>query len=214
MNFQKISNKVGAVALGASLAMGCGLGTSMTAFAANGVQEPGAETYTTNADGTGSWGTDDGKVDITYDTTKGKWTDSKDVEHDNGTFVVRIPKAISYEGMNVGAVHTSDDYDVAVEGVLAAGKSVDVKAETGKKLTGKDLLGDITETTSLKDATAGGSAGEYSDTNFHTFSAAQTSVMTGTKVTGTTVQDNISLDGTALSAGTYTGSVQYTATLK
>ena len=224
---KKISNKMGAIALGASMAIGSGIAMPMTVFAANGIQDPAPNgyTYTTTDDrGTGSWDANDGKVNIIYDTTNGTWKDSQypddgtDTEkenhtHKNGTYLVRIPKAIKYEGMNVGTVNTSDDYDVTVEGVLAAYKSVDVKAETGKKLTGTELLGDITETTSLKDATAGGAAGAYSDTNFHNFSASQTSVMTGDKVTGTTVQDNISLAGKALSAGTYRGTVQYSSAL-
>lgn len=212
----RLANRIAAALLAASV-VGCGIGMPTVALAANGVQDPvpnGRAYTTTDAKGTGAWDTNDGKVDLTYDTTNGLWTDSQGTKHLNGTYVVRIPKAISYTGMNVGNVSTSDDYDLTVEGVLTPGASVTVNAQTGQKLTGDNLLGEITETTSLKDTTAGGAAGAYSDTNFHTFTAAQASNMTGEKVTGTTVKDTIALSGTALSAGTYTGSVQYSAALK
>lgn len=182
------------------------------------VENPGAETYTTTAaDGTGSWGTDDGRVDLTYDTTAGKWKDAKDLEHDNGTYVVRIPKAIKYVGMHVGKVTTNDDYSVTVEGVLAPGKSVSVSAETGKTVAIHAPATDddnITEVTSMKGTDTSNTAGAYSKDNKRTFSAKQVSVMDDAgKVTGTTVTDNISMSGKAYSAGTYTGTVQYTASL-
>lgn len=219
MHMKLLSGRLGAAALGTALLFGSAV--PATAFAANGVQNPAPNGYTyttTNATGTGAWNDADkgaqGQVDLTYDTTNGKWTDSQGVEHANGTYVVRIPKAVKYENMNIGVVNTSDDYNVTVEGVLAPGKSVDVKAETGKTLTGTNLLGSVTETTSLKDAIAGGKAGAYAADNFHNFSAAQVSKMTGTKVTGATVSDNIAISGTVLSAGTYVGNVQYSAALK
>jgi hypothetical protein len=219
MQKKLLSGRLGAAVLGAAMLLGSAV--PATAFAANGVQSPAPSGYTyttTDAAGTGAWDDADkgaqGQVDLTYDTTNGKWTDSQGVEHANGTYVVRIPKAVKYEGMNVGVVNISDDYDVTVEGVLAPGKSVDVKAETGKTLSGTNLLGNVTEVTSLKDTTAGGKAGAYAADNFHNFTAAQVSKMTGAKVTGTTVQDNIAISGTVLSAGTYVGNVQYTAALK
>lgn len=47
-----------------------------------------------------------------------------------------------------------------------------------------------------------------------TFSAEQVSVMNDDgKVSGTTVQDNIAMSGKAYSAGTYTGTVQYSSAL-
>jgi hypothetical protein len=219
MQKKLLSGRLGAAVLGAAMLLGSAV--PATAFAANGVQSPAPSGYTyttTDAAGTGAWDDADkgaqGQVDLTYDTTNGKWTDSQGVEHANGTYVVRIPKAVKYEGMNVGVVNISDDYDVTVEGVLAPGKSVDVKAETGKTLSGTNLLGNVTEVTSLKDTNAGGKAGAYAADNFHNFTAAQVSKMTGAKVTGTTVQDNIAISGTVLSAGTYVGNVQYTAALK
>lgn len=219
MQKKLLSGRLGAAVLGAAMLLGSAV--PATAFAANGVQSPAPNGYTyttTDAAGTGAWNDADkgaqGQVDLTYDTTNGKWTDSQGVEHANGTYVVRIPKAVKYESMNVGVVNTSDDYDVTVEGVLAPGKSVDVKAETGKPLTGTNLLGNVTEATSLKDTNAGGKAGAYAADNFHNFTAAQVSKMTGAKVTGTTVQDNIAISGTVLSAGTYIGNIQYSAALK
>lgn len=172
------------------------------------------QTYTTtDATGTGSWGTDNGKVQLTYDTTNGSWTDDTGTTHDNGTFIVRIPTSIKYEGMNTGTVNTSNDYDVTVEGVLAPAKTVTVKAETGNAVKGDNLLGSITETTTMKGTDTGNTAGAYGTSNFRTFTADQVSAMTGDQVTGKTVQDNIAMTGTALSAGTYTGTVQYTAAL-
>lgn len=196
--------------------------------AANNALDANTEVYTTtDAKGTGSWGagtsTDttksgDGAIDLTYDTTKGQWTDSKDVNHDNGTYVVRIPTAIKYENMRVGKVNTSNDYDVIVEGVLASGKSVSVSAETGKPVnfngTAANDNDKITEVTSMKGTDTTNKEGAYSDTNKRTFTAEQVSVMDDSgKVSGKTVQDNISMSGKAYSAGTYTGTVQYSSAL-
>lgn len=177
------------------------------------------EVYTTtDAAGTGSWTTGDGKISLTYDTTNGQWMDSTGASHDNGTYVVRIPTAIKYENMHVGKVNTSNDYDVIVEGVLASGKKVSVSAATGQSVNFQGTAANgndkITEVTSMKGATTGNTEGAYSDTNKRTFSAEQVSVMDDAgKVTGTTVQDNISMSGKAYSAGTYTGTVQYSSAL-
>lgn len=184
---------------------------------------------TTDAKGTGSWGAGtstttkngDGAIDLTYDTTNGQWKDSVDVDHDNGTYVVRIPTAIKYENMYVGKVATSNDYNVTVEGVLASGKKVSVSAETGKQVkfngTAANANDTITETTSMKGTATQNTEGAYSDgktANKRTFTAEQVSVMDDSgKVQGTTVQDNISMNGFAYSAGTYTGTVQYSSAL-
>ena len=198
-----------------------------TPTAADKALDTNTELYTTtDATGTGSWGAgtsttatnSDGAIDLTYDTTNGQWTDSVDVLHDNGTYVVRIPTAIKYENMRVGKVNTSNDYDVIVEGVLASGKKVSVSAETGKAVTFNGTPANtndtITETTSMKGTATQNKESAYSDTNKRTFSAEQVSVMDDTgKVTGTKVQDNISMSGKAYSAGTYTGTVQYSSAL-
>lgn len=185
----------------------------------NAVQDAGKEVWTTtDAKGTGSWGTDDGQVELTYDTTGGQWIDSADVKHNNGTYVVRIPKSIKYANMHVGAVSTSNDYNVTVEGVLASGKSVSVSAETGKAIafngTPANDKDKISEVTSMKGTDTSNTEGAYSDTNKRTFTAEQVSNMDDAgKVSGKTVQDNISMSGKAFSAGTYTGTVQYSAAL-
>lgn len=225
--------------------------SAMPVFAAtptasgSGVQgaAPNGQTYTTTDDkGTGAWDTatndastdvgGNGQVDLVYDTTNGTWKDSQypdsgtDEEkakhtHQNGTYVVRIPKAIKYENMNVGTVATSDDYDVTVEGVLANGKTVTVNAESGKDIAtgGTKASADdkITETTSMVGAETKNTAGAYSADNFRTFSADQTSVLADAasgKVKGTTVKDNIAMNGIARSAGKYVGTVQYSSELK
>lgn len=177
------------------------------------------EVYTTtDAAGTGSWTTGDGKISLTYDTTNGQWMDSTGDSHDNGTYVVRIPTAIKYENMHVGKVQTSNDYDVIVEGVLAAGNKVSVSAQTGQAValqgTPANTNDKITEVTSMKGDATGNTAGAYSDTNKRTFTAEQVSKMDDSgKVSGTTVQDNIAMSGFAYSAGTYTGTVQYSSAL-
>lgn len=177
------------------------------------------EVYTTtDAAGTGSWTTGDGKISLTYDTTNGKWMDSTGDSHDNGTYVVRIPTAIKYENMHVGKVQTSNDYDVIVEGVLASGKKVSVSALTEQAVafqgTPANASDKITETTSMKGTATQNKEDAYSDTNKRTFSAEQVSVMDDAgKVTGTTVQDNISMSGFAYSAGKYIGTVQYSSAL-
>lgn len=181
---------------------------------------------TTDAEGTGSWGAGtstttkngDGAIDLTYDTTNGQWKDSVDVDHDNGTYVVRIPTAIKYENMHVGKVATSNDYNVTVEGVLASGKKVSVSAETGKPVAfngdAANANDKITEVTSMKGTDTANKEGAYSDTNKRTFTAEQVSVMNDAgKVSGTTVKDNIAMSGFAYSAGTYTGTVQYSSAL-
>lgn len=193
----------------------------------DGALDAKTELYTTtDAKGTGSWGAGtstttkngDGAIDLTYDTTNGQWKDSVDVDHDNGTYVVRIPTAIKYENMHVGKVSTSNDYNVTVEGVLASGKTVTVSAETGKPVTfngdAANANDKITEVTSMKGTDTANQEGAYSDTNKRTFTAEQVSVMDDSgKVSGKTVQDNIAMSGFAYSAGTYTGTVQYSSAL-
>lgn len=198
-----------------------------TPTAADQALDAKTELYTTtDAAGTGSWGAGtstttkngDGAIDLTYDTTNGQWTDSVDVGHDNGTYVVRIPTAIKYENMRVGKVSTSNDYNVTVEGVLASGKTVTVSAETGKPVAFNGIAANdkdkITEVTSMKGTETANKEGAYSDTNKRTFTAEQVSVMDDSgKVSGKTVQDNIAMSGFAYSAGTYTGTVQYSSAL-
>lgn len=180
------------------------------------------EVYTTtDAAGTGSWTAGDGIINLTYDTTNGLWKDSQNVDHANGTYVVRIPTAIKYENMHVGKVATSNDFDVIVEGVLASGKKVTVSAQSGQPVAFQGTVANtndkITETTSMKGTATQNKEGAYSDgtdANKRTFTAEQVSKMDDAgKVTGTTVQDNISMNGFAYSAGTYTGTVQYSSAL-
>ena len=196
------------------------MGGVMPVYAAG---TPTTKDGATDAKGTGSWGkgtstNGDGAIDLTYDTTNGQWKDSMDVDHDNGTYVVRIPTAIKYENMHVGKVATSNDYNVTVEGVLASGKKVSVSAETGKPVAfngeAANANDKITEVTSMKGTDTANKEDAYSDTNKRTFTAEQVSVMDDSgKVSGKTVQDNISMSGFAYSAGTYTGTVQYSSAL-
>lgn len=118
--------------------------------------------------------------------------------------------------MNAGSVSTDNIYDVTVAGALASGKQVEVSAESGKSITGPGLLGSITELTSMSDDKTQNTVGVYGTTNKRLFTAGQASVLTddGMAVKGTTVTDDIAMSGTAYSAGSYTGAVQYSAALR
>ena len=58
MNFKMLAGKLSAGVLGTAMVLGCGLGMAVTAFAANGVQNPAPNGYTyttTDSQGTGAW---------------------------------------------------------------------------------------------------------------------------------------------------------------
>lgn len=179
------------------------------------------ETFTSaiSGDTAGEWTIDErrnGKIDLTYDTTNGSWADTDGNSHPNGTFIVRIPTAITYENMNAGSVSTDNIYDVTVAGALTSGKQIEVSAESGKSLVGENLLGNITELTSMSDDQTQNTVGVYGDTNKRLFTAGQASVLTddGMVVKGTTVTDDIAMSGIVYSAGSYRGTVQYSAALR
>lgn len=165
-------------------------------------------------------GEEDGKVRLFYNTTDGIWYDEgrdpdvpgedgngnpenqgddTDKPHANGTYIVTIPTKIAYDGMSVGTVSTSDDYNVNVVGVIQDGQTVTLTAETGNHLKNGDRE-DITETTKQgKNVWNADETYGYmnSDGSLH----------------GTDTTDNISLKGTVKVAGVYEGSVTYTAEL-
>ncbi len=130
---------------------------------------------------TGTWSAadangraNDGKVDLLYSTEKGPWKDGSTIdgdknpdgggdEHINGVYLLTVPTAISYSGMHVGKVSTSDNYVINVQGVLPAGKAVKVWAESGKVLDGPtDANSQIIETTSMASPNQAGATGAYS----------------------------------------------------
>lgn len=202
MKNSKIARTLSALAISTMLLTG----NALPAFAANGVQS-----------GTQSFSEGTANINLSYSTIGGKWIDADDnTEHDNGTYVVKIPTSIEYETMNIGAVNTNDDYSVKVVGAIPANQNVTLTANTGQALSNSTQLptdtSNITETTSIK---SGGSdtAGAYSNTNKRTFTAAECSdgMTTEGKINGTTTTDNISMTGNIYTEGTWTGTVTYTA---
>ena len=208
-----------AIALAAAGAIAASMCAPAFAFAANGVQPtsdaPDKQTYTTIADGSGTWdpATNSGEggagqVQLIYDTTGGTWQDpgddatdpSDNGTHDNGTYLVTIPKLIKYEDMAIGTVNTSDDYTVNVKGAIPSGQTVTLTAETGKALSTEAGDSGITETTTQ------GKTTWTADDCFGSLNADGS-------LSGTDATDNISMAGTAKAAGTYTGYVAYTASL-
>ena len=75
--------------------------------------------------GTGTTSTT-GSVTVTYDTSAGQWTDPNGGTHAAGTYIVIIPTAVSWTGMNIGTVSASTSYDVRVCGVVS--KAINVTA--------------------------------------------------------------------------------------
>lgn len=153
-----------------------------------------------------------GSISVTYDTSGGTWVDPDDPDHpqNSGTYRVYVPASITWSGMSIGNVDVNTPYNVIVRGVLPSGKSVKLTAASGVTLSfGTNST--ITEHTHIG---ANATDPEYSDTNYRTFTAAQAGVLNNNgQVQGTTVQDNISLTGTASASGAYRGSVQYSASL-
>ena len=146
----------------------------------------------------------DGKLHLSYDTSGGKWEDpgadptvkDDNGKHDNGTYTVTIPTLIKYENMHVGTVNTSDDYTVNVKGTIPADNIVFISAETGNSVA--NGAESITETTTQgkKQWTAEDCYG---------------SMNTDGSLSGTDSTDTIALSGEAKSAGTFEGTVAYTA---
>lgn len=219
-----LGRRMGVLAVAGAMALSMGLGAA-PAFADNGVQD-GTQTYDSDdaawnpASNTGQGG--GGQIEIIYSTQGGSWEDpgadptvtSDNVSHDNGSYVVILPKLIKYENMAIGAVSTSDNYNVIVRGALPQGKNVKLEAQTGQALATTAGDGGITEATTI---VSGGSdtAGAYANDNFRLFTAEEAfgAANTDGSLSGTTVVDNIALSGVAKAAGTYSGTVQYTSSL-
>lgn len=110
--------------------------------------------------------------------------------------MVTIPTLIRYENMHVGTVNTSDDYTVNVKGTIPADNIVFISAETGNSVA--NGAESITETTTQgkKQWTAEDCYG---------------SMNTDGSLSGTDSTDTIALSGEAKSAGTFEGTVAYTA---
>ena len=86
--------------------------------------------------GTGTTSTT-GSVNVTYDTSAGQWTDPNGGTHAAGTYIVIIPTAVSWTGMNIGTVSASTSYDVRVCGVVS--KAINVTATRRAKQPGAPM---------------------------------------------------------------------------
>lgn len=186
------------------------------------VTSSGTDTYTTNDGSTGTWSdsNNNGKVTIGLDTTGGSFVGPNGDKHGNGAFIVSIPSAIKYTGMNAGAVDVTKSYDVTVYGTINANQAVKITASSGNELTDSDskkqVVGSVTETTTMNDAATQNTQGAaYSASNGRTFSKEQCEAMDASSgnVIGTTVKDSVSLKGVMGFAGTYQTVVTYTASL-
>lgn len=210
----------GLIAAGAMAASMC---SPVMAFAANGVQDGtqnyGAPLAQEGQDPTFAWtpAANDGnggagQIQLVYSTEGGTWQepgadatdDSDNVAHDNGTYVLTIPKLISYENMNIGPVQTSDNYTVNVRGALEAGKVVNVTAEASGSLTNANQAS--TDDSAITFATTQGKNQWSANDAFGTLN-------TDGSLSGTDATDTIAMTGVAKSAGTWTGHVQYSSAI-
>lgn len=158
---------------------------------------------------TGTWSGDgtDGKVHLYFSTEGGSWEDSganvsdtnDNVKHDNGTYVVTIPNSITLNKMNIGPVDQTINYIVNIKGVIDAAKSVQLTAESGNKVS--NGANSLTETTTQ---------GKTLWTSKELYGALNADG----GLIGTNSNDSIEVTGTALTLGTYTGTVAYTASMK
>lgn len=166
----------------------------------------GSQTYDS---GSQKWSGDstDGKVHLYFSTDGGSWEDSgadvssesDNVKHANGTYVVTIPNSITLSKMNIGPVDQTINYIVNIKGAIDAAKSVYLTAETGNPVANGS--NSLTETTTQ---------GKTTWTSKELYGALNADG----GLIGTNSNDKIEVTGTALTLGTYTGTVAYTASMK
>lgn len=166
----------------------------------------GHQTYDS---GSQKWSGDgtDGKVHLYFSTDGGSWKDSganvisesDNTEHANGTYVVTIPNSITLSKMNIGPVDQTINYIVNIKGAIDPSKSVHLTAETGNSITNGS--NSLTETTTQ---------GKTTWTSKELYGALNSDG----GLIGTNSNDRIEVTGTALTLGTYTGTVAYTASMK
>lgn len=166
----------------------------------------GDQTYDS---GSQKWSGDgtDGKVHLYFSTDGGSWedsgadvtTESDNVKHDNGTYVVTIPNSITLSKMNIGPVDQTINYVVNVKGAIDPSKTVTLTAETGNPVANGS--NSLTETTTQGKTT-------WSSTDLYG------SLNPDGGLIGTNSNDKIEVTGTVLTLGNYTGTVAYTASMK
>lgn len=146
-----------------------------------------------------------GEITITYDTTQGTWQDpgldaANDADngtHLNGTYQVVIPTYISREGLNAGAIQTSDTYQVLVRGVIPEHNVIRVDAECQQEI-----------------ASEGNYRIQQSTHQEKTVWSPEDCMGTANadgSLGGTPSNDTLSTQGIIYAAGSFTGHVYYTA---
>lgn len=199
-------------------AIGLSMCAAPAALAANGVQAD-TQKFVSTIEGSGAWtgdtGNEGGNVHLIYDTTGGTWNDGE-ADHPNGTYVVVIPTAISYNNMKVGAVATEDIFDVIVKGVLAENNTVKLSTNASPFSGPTAASSSLASKASMNDSLTGNTAGEYTTENFRTFSPEQvlgTVSGANAEVSGIAVKDKISMTGNVGVSGSWNGVIQYSAQL-
>lgn len=208
----KLRNKL--TVAGMSMAMAASMMAGMPVHA-NGVDTTDTQTYTSTAtyDSTSdsytyssAWAdtsdstTTDGTITVTYDTTGGTWTDdTTGTSHTNGSYIVTIPKTISYTNMSIGTLSgVTGTYTVNVTGAIPTGDVVTVTAKaTTNPTTGSDTI--------TEEVVQGKSTWTASDC----FGSEDTSG----NLTGTDGTDTYTLSGTAKECGVYSGIITYSASI-
>lgn len=146
-------------------------------------------------------GTVSGSIDVSADTTGGTWTNAIDgTAHANGTYIVIIPTAVSWSGMNIGAVDASAQYEVRVIGGLAPSAVVTVSASAPSALTAADgsTSGLTLSLAHSKTAwSADDTAGEITDAG----------------LSGTAGTETVRITGEARVAGVFSGQITYSSSI-
>ena len=142
-----------------------------------------------------------GSISVSADTTGGTWASASDgTAHANGTYIVQIPTAVSWTGMNLGAVDASAQYEVRVIGGLAPGASITVSASVPSALAAAD-------------GSASGLALslEHSKTTWSADDAA--GEITEAGLSGTASAETVHITGEARIAGVFSGQITYSSSI-
>lgn len=142
-----------------------------------------------------------GTINVSADTTGGTWTNASDGStHANGTYIVQIPTAVAWSGMNIGGANASAQYEVRVIGGLAANAVVTVSAEAPNALT--DANGNESNLTL---------ALEHSRTTWSADDAVGD--ITDAGISGTAGTDAVTISGYTRNAGVFSGQITYTSSI-
>lgn len=142
-----------------------------------------------------------GSISVSADTTGGTWASASDgAAHASGTYIVQIPTAVSWSGMNLGAVDASAQYEVRVIGGLAPGAAVTVSASVPSALAAAD-------------GSASGLALslEHSKTTWSADDAA--GEITEAGLSGTASAETVHITGEARIAGAFSGQITYSSSI-